>query len=144
MLGACAQSGVRCGMDNAMRMACRSVCGPRRDQARVRAQGEAAAVEGTLDALAECLQRAQGCAVVPGLPASQYQLTLITSVLGGFVAGYASRLQPEGATLTGSQKLSQWKVFSGFVSGLVWRCSFFGCQGFSFWVVLFSRGLVRV
>ena len=54
-------------------------------------------MEGTLDALAECLPRPQGCAVVPGLPANQYQLTLITSLLGGFVAGYASRLQPGGA-----------------------------------------------
>ena len=60
-------------------------------------QGEGAAVEGTLDALTECLQRPMGCAVVPGLPGNQYQLTLVTSVLGGFVAGYASRLQPEGA-----------------------------------------------
>ncbi len=75
-------------------------------------------------ALAECLERPQGCAVVPGLPQNQwglhlilhffasivtcceraphvcrYQLTLITSVLGGLVFGYASRLQPEGGRL---------------------------------------------
>ena len=30
---------------------------------------------------------------------NRYQLTLITSFLGGLVAGYASRLQPEGAQL---------------------------------------------
>ena len=71
----------------------------------MRTQGEGAAVEETLDALADCLQRPQGCAVVPGLPGNQYQLTLITSVLGGFVAGYASRLKPEGA-LQEAQELS--------------------------------------
>lgn len=59
-------------------------------------QGEAAAVMSTVDALVECLETPGGCAVVPGLPPNQYQLTLITSVIGGFIAGYASRLQPEG------------------------------------------------
>ncbi|EIE18720.1 hypothetical protein COCSUDRAFT_38534 [Coccomyxa subellipsoidea C-169] len=62
----------------------------------VREEGEAAAVMSTVDALVECLERPGGCAVVPGLPPNQYQLTLITSVIGGFIAGYASRLQPEG------------------------------------------------
>jgi len=51
----------------------------------------------TIDALVECLETPGGCAVVPGLPQNQYQLTLITSVFGGLIAGYASRLQPEGA-----------------------------------------------
>ncbi len=51
---------------------------------------------GVVDALVECLVTPGGCAVVPGLPSNQYQLTLITSVIGGFIAGYASRLQPEG------------------------------------------------
>ncbi|CAL8464370.1 g3905 [Coccomyxa elongata] len=62
----------------------------------VREEGEAAAVMGVVDALVECLETPGGCAVVPGLPSNQYQLTLITSVIGGFIAGYASRLQPEG------------------------------------------------
>ena len=51
---------------------------------------------GVVDALVECLETPGGCAVVPGLPSNQYQLTLITSIIGGFIAGYASRLQPEG------------------------------------------------
>ena len=50
----------------------------------------------TADALAECLEKRGGCAVVPGLPEDQYKLTLGTSILGGLVAGYASRLQPDG------------------------------------------------
>ena len=50
----------------------------------------------TVDALVDCLERPGGCAVVPGLPADQYNLTLGTSILGGLVAGYASRLQPDG------------------------------------------------
>lgn len=54
----------------------------------------------TIDALVECLETPGGCAVVPGLPQNQYQLTLITSVFGGLIAGYASRLQPEGAAQT--------------------------------------------
>ena len=53
----------------------------------------------TVDALAGCLERPGGCAVVPGLPADQYKLTLGTSILGGLVAGYASRLQPDGVLL---------------------------------------------
>lgn len=59
-------------------------------------QGESAAVLSTIDALATCLERPGGCAVVPGLPSDQYNLTLGTSILGGLVAGYASRLQPDG------------------------------------------------
>lgn len=59
-------------------------------------QGESAAVLNTIEALADCLERPGGCAVVPGLPSDQYNLTLGTSILGGLVAGYASRLQPDG------------------------------------------------
>ncbi len=59
-------------------------------------QGESAAVLNTTDALVECLEKPGGCAVVPGLPEDQYKLTLGTSILGGLVAGYASRLQPDG------------------------------------------------
>ena len=62
-------------------------------------QGESAAVLNALGALTECLERPGGCAVVPGLPEDQYKLTLITSVLGGFVAGYASRLEAQGKLL---------------------------------------------
>lgn len=53
----------------------------------------------TVDALATCLEKPGGCAVVPGLPPDQYNLTLGTSILGGLVAGYASRLQPDGDRL---------------------------------------------
>lgn len=59
-------------------------------------QGEAAAVRNAMEALMQCLAKEGGCYVVPGIPPNQYQLTLICSVFGGFVAGYASRLEPQG------------------------------------------------
>ncbi len=59
-------------------------------------QGEAAAVKNTMEALMECIEKEEGCYVVPGIPSNQYQLTLICSVFGGFIAGYASRLEPQG------------------------------------------------
>lgn len=63
-------------------------------------QGEDASVQGTVEALSDCLQRPGGCAVVPGLPSDQYTLTLITSCVGGVVFGYSLRLPPSGETST--------------------------------------------
>ncbi|KAK9814138.1 hypothetical protein WJX72_001173 [[Myrmecia] bisecta] len=62
----------------------------------VREEGEATAVMNTMTTLTDCLRKDEGCPVVPGLPENQYALTLITSVVGGFVFGYASRLEPQG------------------------------------------------
>lgn len=61
----------------------------------VREIGESAAVVNMLEALTGCLRKG-GCAVVPGLPSGQYFLTLYCAIAGGFVAGFASTLQPEG------------------------------------------------
>jgi hypothetical protein len=55
-------------------------------------------VKKTMEALMECIEKEGGCYVVPGIPGNQYQLTLICSVFGGFIAGYASRLEPQGMT----------------------------------------------
>eukprot|EP00798_Chlamydomonas_sp_ICE-L_P000315 gene315-33549_t len=53
----------------------------------VRDEGELAAVIGTIDAVTTCLDRPQGCAVVPGIPDEQYVFTLALSISGGLVAG---------------------------------------------------------
>ena len=50
---------------------------------------------GVLDAMGTCLERG-GCAVVPGLPYNQYQLTLITSLVGGTVFGFSTTIPPQG------------------------------------------------
>eukprot|EP01025_Chloroclados_australasicus_P061944 TRINITY_DN8133_c1_g1_i4.p1 TRINITY_DN8133_c1_g1~~TRINITY_DN8133_c1_g1_i4.p1 ORF type:complete len:346 (-),score=-2.87 TRINITY_DN8133_c1_g1_i4:1086-2075(-) len=62
----------------------------------VREEGEAAVVENVVDSLSTCLKRPGGCRVVPGLPENQYIFTLILSVSGGIVCGFASKLQPAG------------------------------------------------
>ena len=59
-------------------------------------QGEASAILNTVKAISDCLEKG-GCAVVPGLPENQYQLTLITSVFGGFIFGYSTTIQNQGA-----------------------------------------------
>ena len=70
----------------------------------VREIGESAAVVNMLEALTGCLRQG-GCAVVPGLPPGQYFLTLYCAIAGGFVAGFASTLQPEGAQACARQGL---------------------------------------
>lgn len=44
----------------------------------------------------ECLGKPGGCLVVPGVPDEQYYFTLLTSVAGGLVAGFVSKLEPQG------------------------------------------------
>ena len=58
-------------------------------------QGEAAAVLESIKAMSNCLEIG-GCASVPGIPDNQYQLTLITSIFGGFVFGFSTTIQPQG------------------------------------------------
>lgn len=65
------------------------------NQFYVRDNGEDGAVLGAINALETCLNRG-GCAVVPGLPREQWILTLITSVLGGVIAGFAAQPRKEG------------------------------------------------
>lgn len=55
----------------------------------------------TLNAMIGCLERG-GCTVVPGLPENQYQLTLLTSLIGGCVFGYATTIKPQGQPFDGN------------------------------------------
>lgn len=55
----------------------------------VRENGENNAIVQALDTVKGCLTQG-GCSVVPGLPREQWILTLITSVVGGVVFGFAA------------------------------------------------------
>lgn len=61
----------------------------------VRDNGEDGSVLESLSALETCLSRG-GCAVVPGLPREQWILTLITSILGGVICGFAAHPRQAG------------------------------------------------
>ena len=65
------------------------------NQFYVRDNGEDGAVLGAVKALETCLERG-GCAVVPGLPREQWILTLVTSILGGVICGFAAQPRKEG------------------------------------------------
>jgi TPM domain len=56
----------------------------------VREHGEDGSILDALDTVKGCLARG-GCTVVPGLPREQWLLTLVTSVLGGLVCGFAAQ-----------------------------------------------------
>lgn len=49
-------------------------------------------------ALIDCLGRPDGCRVVPGLPPDQYFFTLWCAIAGGLVAGFVSKIEPQGET----------------------------------------------
>lgn len=55
----------------------------------VRENGENNAIAQSIDTVSQCLKKG-GCNVVPGLPQEQWILTLITSILGGIVCGFAA------------------------------------------------------
>lgn len=61
----------------------------------VRENGEDASILGALDSIKTCIRQG-GCQVVPGLPREQWILTLITSVLGGLVFGFAAQPRESG------------------------------------------------
>jgi hypothetical protein len=61
----------------------------------VRENGENNAIVEALDTVKGCLVKG-GCAVVPGLPREQWILTLITSIVGGLVFGFAGIPRKEG------------------------------------------------
>jgi hypothetical protein len=61
----------------------------------VREHGENNAITEALDSVKGCLLQG-GCKVVPGLPREQWILTLITSVVGGLVFGFAAIPRKEG------------------------------------------------
>lgn len=54
----------------------------------IRDNGESTAISQALDTVKSCLVKG-GCNVVPGLPQEQWILTLITSIVGGLVFGFA-------------------------------------------------------
>lgn len=56
----------------------------------VREEGEDQAIVQSLESIKTCLRQG-GCRVVPGLPREQWILTLITSVIGGMVFGFAAQ-----------------------------------------------------
>ncbi|MCU0565658.1 MAG: TPM domain-containing protein [Oculatellaceae cyanobacterium Prado106] len=56
----------------------------------VRDNGEDASILEALNSIKFCLKQG-GCQVVPGLPREQWILTLITSVVGGLVCGFAAQ-----------------------------------------------------
>jgi hypothetical protein len=61
----------------------------------VRDNGEDRSIISALESIQVCLRRG-GCQVVPGLPREQWILTLITSILGGVVLGFAAQPRQEG------------------------------------------------
>lgn len=61
----------------------------------VREEGEDQAILQALGSIETCLRQG-GCRVVPGLPQEQWILTLITSVLGGIICGFAAQPRRKG------------------------------------------------
>jgi hypothetical protein len=61
----------------------------------VRENGEDQAIIQALDSIKTCIRRG-GCQVVPGLPREQWVLTLITSVVGGVIFGFAAHPRKDG------------------------------------------------
>ncbi|MEI6429994.1 MAG: TPM domain-containing protein [Pseudanabaena sp. ELA607] len=65
------------------------------NQFYVRDQGHDQSILAAIDAIETCLEQ-DGCRVVPGLPQEQWILTLLTSLVGGFVFGFAGHPRKEG------------------------------------------------
>lgn len=64
----------------------------------VRENGEDNSILQALESIETCL-RQEGCQVVPGLPQEQWILTLITSVVGGVVCGFAAHPRKDGQAI---------------------------------------------
>jgi len=64
----------------------------------VRENGEDQAILQSLQAIEGCLRQG-GCRVVPGLPQEQWILTLVTSVIGGLVLGFAAQPRKQGQVI---------------------------------------------
>ncbi len=67
------------------------------NQFYVREQGQDQAILASMEAITTCLAQ-NGCNVVPGLPQEQWVLTLLTSILGGLIFGFAGQPRREGET----------------------------------------------
>ncbi len=61
----------------------------------VRENGEDQAILQSLEAIKTCLRQG-GCRIVPGLPREQWILTLITSIIGGMILGFAAHPRQPG------------------------------------------------
>lgn len=61
----------------------------------VRDEGEDQSIIQSIESIESCLRQG-GCRVVPGLPREQWILTLITSVIGGFICGFAAQPRRPG------------------------------------------------
>lgn len=61
----------------------------------VRDNGEDQAIVQSLNAVESCLLQG-GCRVVPGLPNEQWVLTLVVSMIGGFICGFAGQPRKPG------------------------------------------------
>ncbi len=61
----------------------------------VRDNGEDQSIFQSLESIETCLRQG-GCRVVPGLPREQWILTLITSILGGVICGFAAQPRKQG------------------------------------------------
>jgi len=61
----------------------------------VRDEGEDQSILQSLESIKTCLRQG-GCRVVPGLPREQWILTLITSIVGGVVCGFAAQPRRQG------------------------------------------------
>ncbi len=64
----------------------------------VREEGEDQAILQAMGTVEGCLRKG-GCNVVPGLPREQWILTLISSILGGVICGFAAQPRREGQIL---------------------------------------------
>jgi hypothetical protein len=65
----------------------------------VREHGEDQAIIQALHSVETCLVREEGCKVVPGLPQEQWLLTLITSLVGGVICGFAAQPRRQGQVI---------------------------------------------
>jgi hypothetical protein len=61
----------------------------------VRDRGQDQSILSSVNTIMTCLEQ-NGCLVVPGLPQEQWLLTLMTSILGGLVFGFAGHPRKEG------------------------------------------------
>lgn len=64
----------------------------------VRENGEDNSIMSALESIETCLRQG-GCNVVPGLPQEQWVLTLVTSIVGGVVCGFAAHPRKPGQIL---------------------------------------------
>ncbi|NCJ06888.1 TPM domain-containing protein [Synechococcales cyanobacterium C] len=68
------------------------------NQYYVRDNGEDQSIIQSMQSIETCLEQG-GCRVVPGLPQEQWILTLVTSVIGGIICGFAGRPRKPGQVL---------------------------------------------